>query len=192
MTLLPAGMKRLAQRGVDRAFLRMFDGSRMVGPEFPGNIGGRRVMLRSIWVQKVLGFNRKAPVPVAPSTHVSNWRNLDIPKDRGLDNLRSPGCYFQNIGAVISWGRGVYIGPNVGIITTNHDETDLDRHVPGRPVHIGDFSWIGMNAVLLPGVTIGPRTIVGAGAVVTRSFPEGHCVLVGNPARPVRSLNTEE
>lgn len=45
-----------------------------------------------------------------------------------------------------------------------------------------------MNSVVLPGCHLGPYTIVGAGAVVTKSFPEGHCVIVGNPARIIRHL----
>jgi acetyltransferase-like isoleucine patch superfamily enzyme len=46
-----------------------------------------------------------------------------------------------------------------------------------------------MNAVILPGVTLGENTIVGAGAIVTKSFPEGWCVLAGNPARVIRKLD---
>lgn len=49
-----------------------------------------------------------------------------------------------------------------------------------------------MGAVLMPGVTLGPKTVVGAGAVVTRSFPEGHQLVAGVPARVVRSLGGGE
>jgi acetyltransferase-like isoleucine patch superfamily enzyme len=42
-----------------------------------------------------------------------------------------------------------------------------------------------MNAVILPGVTLGDHTIVGAGSVVTHSFPEGHCTIAGNPAKKI-------
>lgn len=45
-----------------------------------------------------------------------------------------------------------------------------------------------MNSVLLPGVVLGPRAIVGAGSIVTRSFPDGQCVITGNPARLQRTL----
>jgi acetyltransferase-like isoleucine patch superfamily enzyme len=51
-------------------------------------------------------------------------------------------------------------------------------------VNIGERCWLGMNAIILPGVTLGPYTVVAAGAVVTRSFHEGHCILMGMPARP--------
>jgi len=46
-----------------------------------------------------------------------------------------------------------------------------------------------MNAVILPGVVLGDFTIVGAGAIVTKSFPEGYCVIAGNPAKVIRQLD---
>ena len=49
-----------------------------------------------------------------------------------------------------------------------------------------------MNSVILPGVTLGDHTIVGAGSVVTKSFPDGDCVIAGNPARMIRRLNSLE
>lgn len=49
-----------------------------------------------------------------------------------------------------------------------------------------------MSAVILPGVTLGDFTIVGAGAIVAKSFEEGYCVIAGNPARIIKQLNREE
>ena len=49
--------------------------------------------------------------------------------------------------------------------------------------------WLGMGCVVLPGVTLGDFTVVGAGAIVTKSFPEGYCVLGGNPATLLRHLD---
>jgi acetyltransferase-like isoleucine patch superfamily enzyme len=45
-----------------------------------------------------------------------------------------------------------------------------------------------MNSVILPGVELGPHTIVGAGSIVTKSFPEGNCIIVGNPAKKIKDL----
>ena len=141
---------------------------------------------RGIWWQKIWGFNRRIPWPVSPLCSVGDPRHIRFHPDN-LDNFQSPGCYFQS-GGPLNIGYGVYIAPNVGLINANHDPWHLDRHVEGKAVTIGDHSWIGMNAVILPGVVLGERTVVGAGSVVTKSFPEGHCVIAGNPARCLRRL----
>ena len=80
------------------------------------------------------------------------------------------------------------LAPNVGILSANHDLYD-QRKYNEAPIIIGDYSWIGMNSIVTAGVTLGPRTIVAAGAVVTKSFPQGNCVIAGNPARKIRDLN---
>ena len=84
--------------------------------------------------------------------------------------------------------KGCWIAKNVGIITSNHDLYDLNEHQPGKDVVLGERCWVGMNSVILPGVTLGDHTIVGAGSVVTKSFPDGNCVIAGNPAKILRRL----
>lgn len=102
----------------------------------------------------------------------------------------SPGVY-------INAGNGIYIGdysnlgPNVGLISSNHDPVNNDVMLPAQPIYIGRFCWLGMGAIVLPGVRLGDFTVVGAGAVVTKSFEEGHCVLAGNPAKLIRTLSKE-
>lgn len=58
----------------------------------------------------------------------------------------------------------------------------------GKDVIIGKKCWIGMNAIILPGVKLGDNTIVGAGSVVTKSFPDGNLVIAGNPAKIINKL----
>lgn len=84
-------------------------------------------------------------------------------------------------------GQGTYIAKNVGIITSNHDFQNLAEHQKGKDVIIGKHCWIGMNSVIL-----GDHTIVGAGAVVTHSFPDGYCIIGGNPARIIKTLDISE
>lgn len=84
----------------------------------------------------------------------------------------------------------VFFGPNVYVTDQNHALDDLGLAIgrqaaPERPVHIGAGSWIGTNAVVLPGVTIGRGVAVGAGAVVTTDLPD-YAIAVGSPARVVR------
>lgn len=100
----------------------------------------------------------------------------------------SPGVYI-NASNGISIGDYTNIGPNVGLISSNHDLVDNDRHTLAPPINIGRFCWLGMGAMILPGVSLGDFTIVGAGAVVTRNFEEGYCVIAGNPARIIKQLN---
>lgn len=124
--------------------------------------------------------------PVGKETRVANGENLEFDPS-SLNVFQQPGCYFQNNEAKITIGKDVHIAANVGLITQNHDPADPDNHLPGKPITIGDHCWIGMNAVVLPGVELGDYTTVGAGAVVTHSFP-GHCVIAGNPARVIRTF----
>lgn len=99
----------------------------------------------------------------------------------------SPHCYIQAING-IEIGDDTNLAPGVGLISANHDPLDNARHLPAPPIKLGARCWIAMNAVILPGVELGDGTVVGAGAVVTKSFPEGHCVIAGNPARKLRDL----
>ena len=136
---------------------------------------------------RLWGANRKIPWPVNPRTIVSNASNIVFHVD-DIHVFQTPGCYWQNQQGKIVIGRNCYVAPNVGLITTNHDVYDVTKHVKGEDIILGDCCWIGMNAMILPGVELGPNTIVGAGAVVTHSFPIGHCVIAGNPAKLIREL----
>lgn len=82
------------------------------------------------------------------------------------------------------------MAPNVGIITTNHDVYDVSKHIKEEDIKLVNKCWIGMNAVVLPGVELGDNTIVAAGAVMSRSFPEEYCIL-GVPAKKIKDLRDE-
>ena len=87
-------------------------------------------------------------------------------------------------------GRHALLGPQVGIYTAIHPFDPAARACgaeSARPVSIGNHCWIGGHATILPGVTLGNNVIVGAGAVVTRSFGD-NLVIAGNPAKGVRPL----
>jgi acetyltransferase-like isoleucine patch superfamily enzyme len=114
-----------------------------------------------------------------------------IKRGKGVYPGDSPGVYINAVNGV-SVGDYTNIGPNVGIVSSNHDLVNNDTHVPEGPIEIGKFCWMGMGAVILPGVKLADFTIVGAGAIVTKSFPEGYCVIAGNPARIIKYLNKDE
>lgn len=76
------------------------------------------------------------------------------------------------------------------IATNNHDV--YDRHViTCKPVHIKKNVWIGVNVIILPGVTIGENAVIGAGAIVTKDIPD-NAVAVGNTARVIKYLDSEK
>lgn len=137
--------------------------------------------------QKIMRRNGHIPFPVPPFVTITRADKIFFDLD-DMDNFHTVGSYFQCINGNITIGKGTCIAPGVGIITTNHDVTNIEYSVEGKDIVIGKQCWIGMNVVILPGVVLGDRTVVGAGAVVTKCFPEGNCVLVGNPARKIREL----
>ena len=136
---------------------------------------------------KTRGDNKKIPYPVNPRTIVSADRVIFDPDN--INIFQTPGCYWQVHDAHIYVGSGCYVAPNVGIITTNHDIQDPSRHSPGQDVRIGKNCWIGMNAVILPGVVLGDHTVVAAGAVVAKSFPNGYVVVGGVPAKVIKTID---
>ena len=169
-------------------FLTLFyDKKYLKGRWFEKSYIGFAWAFRSIFWQKICGFNRHILWPVSPFIIISEGKNILFDPD-DLNNFQGQGNYFQNFDGKIYIGKGTYIAMNVGIITSNHDMYDLDKHIPGKDVRIGSDCWIGMNSMILPGVILGERTIVGAGAIVTKSFPEGHCIIAGNPAKVIRKL----
>lgn len=101
------------------------------------------------------------------------------------------GCKFQDQGGIYI-GDGTLIGHNVVLATLNHAKSPKDRStmIPA-PIHIGKRVWIGSNATILPGVTIGDGAIVAAGAVVTRDVPD-NTIVGGIPASVMRPLSEEE
>ena len=98
--------------------------------------------------------------------------------------------FFQCSGGIFI-GNYVEFATRVSLLSSNHDLYDQRISHP-KPIKIGDYSWLGMHSTLLAGVEIGPRTIVANGAVVTKSFPDGMCVLAGVPAKVVKKLDLDK
>lgn len=103
-----------------------------------------------------------------------------------------------HLGAIdsITIGNGVLLGSNILITDHAHGDTSAEQNklAPDArplyskgPVVIGNNVWIGDNAIILPGVTLGDGCVVGAGAVVTKSFPSGS-VIGGNPAKQIKKI----
>lgn len=120
----------------------------------------------------------------------------------GNDVIINMNCTFVD-NKPIRIGSKVLIASNVQIYTSSHPVLPQERFVPdweerqttffrtyALPVEIENNVWIGGGCILLPGVTIGENSVIGAGSVVNRSIP-ANCVAAGNPCRVIRSFDTD-
>jgi acetyltransferase-like isoleucine patch superfamily enzyme len=141
-----------------------------------------------MWITQNVRLQNSGPYwPVHPGSTVTNWRNVlaGVETSPGLMS----GCYIAALDGIYI-GDYTQIAPNVGIISGNHSATD-NRKYELAEVRIGAYCWLGMNAVILPGVTLGDFTVVAAGAVVSKSFPEGYCVVGGVPAKLLKRIDPD-
>lgn len=126
----------------------------------------------------------KFDVYVHGNIYVGNRKNVKIGEKCSVNR----GVVIQGFND-IKIGKRVVLSVNCMILDGNLDHETLVRqgvreHIPSH-VHIDDDVWIGAGSIILPGVTIGPRSIVAAGSVVTKSFPSD-VVIAGNPAKVVK------
>lgn len=173
--------------------LFIYDKKYLTGRWFEGKLHGLcsqgwRWVVHDAIGRMFIRNNRQARFPASQLCMLVRPENIDFHPD-DINNFQTYGQYYQALGR-ITIGKGTYIAPNVGLITSNHDPQNLDAHLPPKAITLGENCWIGMNSVVLPGVILGDGTVVGAGSVVTKSFPEGHCVIAGNPAKILRQIET--
>ena len=132
---------------------------------------------------------------VGGATHGLIRETESDPNERRVEEQRSKGSKIGENTRIY----GTLDGVNPHLITVGSHcvvgvSAALLTHCPIRgpmPVSIGDHVWIGFNGLVLPGVEIGSVSIVGAGSVVTKSFPP-RSIIAGNPARRLRALTEEE
>lgn len=94
----------------------------------------------------------------------------------------------------VELGKNVFIAPGVVISAATHPlnaKLRTERNFICHPVTIRDCAWIGANAVILPGVTIGENAVVAAGAVVTEDVPD-NCLVGGVPAKVIKEIDQEK
>jgi maltose O-acetyltransferase len=101
-------------------------------------------------------------------------------------------CVLLDV-APVDIGSRVLFGPNVQIYTATHPVDYQERRSGlefARPITIGEDVWVGGGAIICPGVTIGSRSVIGAGSVVTRDIP-ADVFAAGNPCRVLRHLDSD-
>ena len=118
-----------------------------------------------------------------PPFYTDFGKNITI----GKNVFFNTGCTFQDRGG-ITIGDGTQIGQNVVLVTLNHGIAPEKRHITYPfPIVIGQNVWIGANATILPGVTIGRNAIIAASAVVSKDVPE-NAVVAGVPAKVIKMI----
>ena len=115
--------------------------------------------------------------------------------DYGYNVFMGAGCnlnhgvYLMDC-AKITFGKKCFVGPNCGFYTAMHPLEVVKRNEGlemAKPITVGDNVWFGGNVVVLPGVTIGDNSVIGAGSVVTKDIP-ANSVAVGNPCKVIRQI----
>ena len=118
-----------------------------------------------------------------PPFYTDFGKNITI----GKNVFINAGCKFQDQGGIFI-DDGALIGHGVVLATLNHDmDPEKRQQLHPAPIHIGKRVWIGANATICSGVTIGDNSVVAAGAVVVKDVPED-TVVGGVPARIIKSL----
>lgn len=139
-------------------------------------------------LKKLLGKTGET-VWIEPPFHCDYGWNIEVGENFGANyNLT-----ILDVGKV-TIGDNVLIAPNVSIYTAGHPVHPASRNSGyeyGIPITIGSNVWIGGSAVILPGVTIGDNTVIGAGSVVTRDIP-ANVIAAGNPCRVLRKITQED
>jgi galactoside O-acetyltransferase len=157
-------------------------------------------------VNKLYDFNMTRPTELKKRGEMLKEMFAEI----GDDCYIEPPLHANWGGKHVHFGKGVYanfnltlvddthiyvgdytmFGPNVTVATAGHPilpELREKAYQFNMPVHIGRNCWLGAGVVVLPGVTIGDNTVIGAGSVVTKDIP-ANVVAVGNPCRVLRPI----
>ncbi|WP_373521217.1 sugar O-acetyltransferase [Aquiflexum sp.] len=140
--------------------------------------------LRESILQKLIGKKGKN-FWIEPPFYCDYGYNISA----GDDVFFNFNCVILDV-TPVNFGSRVLVGPNVQFYAATHP-TDFKVRGSlvefGKPITIGDDVWIGGTTIICPGVTIGSRSIIGAGSVVTKDIPED-VLAAGNPCKVIRSL----
>ena len=147
------------------------------------------VFIVNWFFQRIFRINSRFPYLV----HFTN--KITDPKKVFLigEGYHTKKCLLLNGGIYLGGSNGIHIhntcllANSVKIISGNHDFKSFDdKAIKESPVVIEKNCWLGAGAIILPGVHLKASTIVGAGAVVTKSFKQGNIIIAGNPAKIIK------
>ena len=134
-------------------------------------------------LSRITGTDIDASSAVFPPFHINYGKHTKIGKNVFINF----DCVFLDFGG-ITIEDGVFIAPKVSLLTEGHPISPRDRHsLTVAPIHVRKNAWIGANATIMQGVTIGENAVVAAGAVVSSDVPD-NAVAGGTPARVIRAI----
>ncbi len=162
------------------------------------------------FIEKLYDFNATRPLEQEKRSEMLK----DMFAEIGEDCYIEPPLHSNWGGKHVHFGKSVYanfnltlvddthiyvgdytmLGPNVVLATAGHPILPELRPLAyqyNMPVHIGKNCWLGAGVIVLPGVSIGDNTVIGAGSVVTKDIP-ANVVAVGNPCRVLREINDHD
>ena len=162
------------------------------------------------YLEKLYDFNATRPLEQEKRTEMLKNMFAEI----GEDCYIEPPLHANWAGKNVHFGKGVYanfnltlvddthiyvgdhtmLGPNVVLATAGHPilpELRPDAYQFNLPIHIGKNCWLGAGVIVLPGITIGDNSVIGAGSIVTKDIP-ANVVAVGNPCRVLREINDHD
>lgn len=162
------------------------------------------------FLDKLYDFNMTRPTELEKRNEMLKNMFAEI----GEDCYIEPPLHSNWAGKHVHFGKGVYanfnltlvddthiyvgdytmLGPNVVLATAGHPILPELRPLAyqyNMPIHIGKNCWLGAGVIVLPGVTIGDNTVIGAGSVVTKDIP-ANVIAVGNPCKVLREINEHD
>ena len=136
------------------------------------------------WMSILIGQDLDEGFGLFPPFTTDCGKNIHLEKNVFINS----GCRFQDQGGIYI-GENSLIGHNVVLATLNHDINPNTRaDLFPKPIHIGKRVWVGSGSTVLPGVTIGDNSIVGAGSIVTKDVAPD-TIVAGNPAKFIKNLS---
>jgi galactoside O-acetyltransferase len=166
--------------------------------------------LQRPYQERLWEFNKLKPTDIAEKTKYmkevfaecgeNNYIELPFRANWGGHHVHFGSGVYSNYNLTLVDDGHIYVGdrvlfgPNVTVATANHPiNADLRRRglQYNRDVRIGENTWIGAGALIMPGVRIGKNTVIGAGSVVTHDIPD-NVVAVGNPCRVLREVSEKD
>ena len=135
------------------------------------------------YLGEIIGTPIDESTTIFPPFHTNFGKFINIGKNVFINHA----CSFLDMGGIVIEDE-VLIGPKVNLITENHPLDPNDRKaLLTKPITIKRGAWIGANATILPGVTIGENSVVAASAVVSKDVPD-NTVVGGVPAKFIKSI----